>query len=155
LANAATGNDRNWYRPAEIWDDHLYRQLRRNLEGQSWADRREARFGRVCTILEYEVPLVRMVDHTFDDAVKAFTRINTLGVRLRRSGIESAKVAARHSGFMADEVAPFLDKFKNQSFTRLNVMHLFRACAFAARPDRRNRTRLHELQQLRATVRAL
>ena len=88
-----------------------------------------------------------MVDHSFDDAVKAFTRINTLGVRLKQSDIESAKVAARHSGFIADEVAPFLDKLKNQGFTRLHVMHLFRACAAVARPDGRNRTPLHELQQ--------
>ena len=147
LANAATKNDRNWYRLAEIWDDRSYRQLRRTLDVSGSADKREASFEKVRGILEYEVPLVRMVDHSFDDAVKAFTRINTLGVRLKQSDIESAKVAARHSGFIADEVAPFLDKLKNQGFTRLHVMHLFRACAAVARPDGRNRTPLHELQQ--------
>jgi len=147
LANAATRNDRNWFRIAELWDDHSYRQLRRNLDGGRAADKREARFERVRRILEYEVPLVRMIDHSFDDAVRAFTRINTLGVRLKKADIESAKVAARHSGFIAEEVAPFLDKLKHQGFTRLNVMHLFRACAFVARPDGRNRTPLHELEQ--------
>jgi len=143
LANAATRNDRNWFRVAEIWEDDAYRQLRRNMDGNCLADKREARFEKVRRILEYEVPLVRMVDHSFDDAVIAFTRINTLGVRLRKEDIQSAKVAARHSGFIADEVAPFLDKLKNQGFTRLNVMHLFRACAFVAKPDGRNRTPLH------------
>ena len=147
LANAATKNDRNWYRLAEIRDDHSYRQLRRTLDVSGSADKREASFEKVRGILEFEVPLVRMVDHSFDDAVKAFTRINTLGVRLKQSDIESAKVAARHSGFIADEVAPFLDKLKNQGFTRLHVMHLFRACAAVARPDGHNRTPLHELQQ--------
>ena len=49
-----------------------------------------------------------VLDHSFQDAVNAFTRINTLGVRLKREDIESARVAARHSGFMADEVTPFL-----------------------------------------------
>jgi hypothetical protein len=88
-----------------------------------------------------------MVDHTFDDAVRAFTRINTLGVRLKKEDIESAQVAARHSGFIADEVAPFLNSVRQQGFTRLNVMHLFRACAFVARPDGRNRTPLHELER--------
>ena len=83
LANAATKNDRNWYRLAEIWDDHSYRQLRRTLDVSGSADKREASFEKVRGILEYEVPLVRMVDHSFDDAVKAFTRINTLGVRLK------------------------------------------------------------------------
>jgi hypothetical protein len=147
LANAATRNDRNWFRVSDLWDDDLYRQLRRNLDGGRQTDKREARFEKVLGILEYEVPLVRMVDYSFDDAVDAFTRINTLGVRLKLEDIESAKVAARHTGFIADEVVPFLETLRNQGFTRLNVMHLFRACAFIARPDGRNRTPLHELEQ--------
>jgi hypothetical protein len=147
LANAATRNDRNWVRVAELWDDELYRQLRRNLDGGSNADKREASFEKVRRILDYEVPLVRMVDHTFKDAVSAFERINTLGVRLKKEDIESANVAARHSGFIADEVAPFLENLRQQGFNRLNIMHLFRACAFVAKPDGRNRTPLHELEK--------
>ena len=69
LANAATKNDRNWFRVSELLDDDTYRQIRRNLDGGSHADRREQRFEKVRKILEYEVPLVRMIDHTFDDAV--------------------------------------------------------------------------------------
>jgi hypothetical protein len=147
LANAATRNDRNWIRIAELWDDELYRQLRRNLDGGSTADKREARFEKVRSILDYEVPVVRMVDHSFKDAVLAFERINTLGVRLKKEDIESAHVASRHTGFIADEVAPFLAKLKQQGFNRLNIMHLFRACAFVAKPDGRNRTPLHELEK--------
>jgi hypothetical protein len=147
LANAATRNDRNWIAIAQLWDDELYRQLRRNLDGSGSADKREASFEKVRRILDYEVPLVRMVDHTFTDAVRAFERINTLGVRLKKEDIESANVAARHSGFIADEVAPFLEGLRKQGFTRLNIMHLFRACAFVARPDGRNRTPLHELEK--------
>jgi hypothetical protein len=147
LANAATRNDRNWFRVADILDEHQYRELRRNLNGGRHADRREARFERLRRILDYEVPLVQMINHSFDDAVLAFSRINTLGVRLKKEDVESAQVAARHSGFIADEVAPFLDGLKRQGFTRLNVMHLFRACAFIAKPDGRNRTPLHELEK--------
>ncbi|MGP8246411.1 MAG: DUF262 domain-containing protein [Bryobacteraceae bacterium] len=147
LANAATRKDPNWIRVSELWDDDLYRQLRRNLDGSRHADRREARFETLRRILDYEIPVVRMVDHSFDDAVRAFTRINTLGVRLKKEDIESAQVAARHSGFIADEVAPFLSRIRQQGFKRLNVMHLFRACAFVAKPDGRNRTPLHELQR--------
>lgn len=146
LSNAATRNDRSWFRVADLLDDDQYRQLRRNLDTGSHADKREARFEKVRRILEYEVPLVRMVNHSFQDAVVAFKRINTLGVKLKKQDIESAQVAARHSGFIADEVAPFLDGLKRQGFTRLNVMHLFRACAFVAKPDGRNRTPLHELE---------
>ena len=88
----------------------------------------------------------------FDDAVDAFTRINTLGVRLKVEDIESAKVAARHSGFIADEVVPFLENLRHHGFTRLNVMHLFRACAFVAQPDGRSRTPLHELERKRSSA---
>ncbi len=148
LANAATRKDRsNWLRIADLWDDTLYRSLRRNLDVGRYADKREARFEKVRAILDYEVPLVKMCEHSFDDAVNAFRRINTLGVRLKVEDIESAHVAARHSGFIADEVVPFLEQLTRQSFTRLNVMHLFRACAFIALPDGRNRTPLHKLEQ--------
>lgn len=80
LANAATRNDRNWFRLAEILEDSQYRSLRRNLDDRN-TDKREASFERVRQILEYEVPLVRMMNHTFDDAVLAFKRINTLGIK--------------------------------------------------------------------------
>jgi hypothetical protein len=112
-----------------------------------YADRREARFEALRRVLDYEIPVVRMVDHSFSDAVQAFERINTLGVRLKKEDIESAQVAAQHSGFVADEVAPFLEKLRQQGFKRLNIMHLFRACAFVAKPDGRNRTPLHKLEQ--------
>lgn len=147
LANAATRNDRNWFRVSEILDEHQYRDLRRNLDAGRNANKREAQFERVRNILQYEVPVVSMINHSFNDAVLAFKRINTLGVKLKQQDIESAQVAARHSGFIADEVAPFLDQLKRKGFTRLNIMHLFRACAFVAKPDGRNRTPLHELEK--------
>jgi Protein of unknown function DUF262 len=145
LANAATRNDSNWVRIADLWDDELYRNLRRNLDGSRIAISREASFEKVRRILDYEVPLVLMANHSFKDAVQAFERINTLGVKLKKEDIESANIAARHSGFVADEVAPFLDKLRTQGFSRVNIMHLFRACAFVAKPDGRNRTPLHAL----------
>lgn len=140
LANPPTTKDQNWFKLAEIWDDVLYRTLRQN---QSPA--REAEFERVRRILDYEIPVLKMVDHSFDNAVDAFSRINTLGVKLKAEDIESAHIAARHTGFIADEVSPFLKQLQDQGFTRLNVMHLFRACAFIAIPDGRRRTPLHEL----------
>ena len=147
LANARTMRERIWFRVAELWDDDLYLQLRRNLDASSVAEKREKKFEEVRRILDYEVPLVKMVDHSFDNAVNAFTRINTLGVRLKREDIESAYVAAKHTGFIADEVVPFLFELKSKGFNRMNIMHLFRACAFIALPDGRNRTPLHKLDR--------
>jgi hypothetical protein len=144
LANAATQKDVSWFRLAELWDDELYRNVRRNLTGAR-AEEREASFDRVRRILDYEIPVVKMVDHSFEDAVNAFRRINTLGVKLKAEDIESAQIAAKHSGFIADQVAPSLEDLRRQGFTRLNVMHLFRACAFIALPDGRSRTPLQEL----------
>ncbi|MBK7832647.1 MAG: DUF262 domain-containing protein [Gemmatimonadetes bacterium] len=147
LANAATRKDTNWIKVADLMDDDSYRHIRRTLPEGSRGVQREARFDAVRRILDYEIPCVRMIDHSFDDAVNAFTRINTLGVRLKREDIESARVAARHSGFIADEVSPFLAQVRKDGFTRLNIMHLFRACAYVAIPDGRSRTPLHELSR--------
>ena len=88
LANAATHRDPNWYHIAQIWEDEFYRNIRRNLV-DARGDSREEKFERVRKILRYEVPSVRMVDHSFEDAVDAFKRINTLGVKLKKEDIES------------------------------------------------------------------
>lgn len=152
LANAATRRDSNWFRVSDLFDDESYRQIRRTLPEGKKGESREARFDRVRRIIDYEIPAVRMVDHSFDEAVEAFARINTLGVKLKREDIDSARVAARHGGFIADEVSPFVDDLRRQGFERLNVMHLFRACAFVAMPDGRNRTPLHELSRKEVTT---
>src|SRR5229473_686313 len=51
LANAATRNDANWIRIASLWDDELYRNMRRSLDGTAAADKREAAFEKVRQIL--------------------------------------------------------------------------------------------------------
>lgn len=148
LANAATRQNPSWVRVAELWNPEDYRRLTLNLDSGSAMDRkRNDRYDRVRRILEYEVPLVRMIDHNFKDAVAAFERINTLGIRLKREDIDTARVASRHTGFIAENVAPFLKTINHKGFDRLNVMHLFRACAFVAKPDGRNRTPLHDLEK--------
>ncbi len=147
LANAVTRKDPKWFRVSDLWDDNTFRKVRHNLDGTPNGEKLEARLDDVRKILAYTIPVVRMVDHSFDNAVNAFTRINTLGVRLKAEDIESAKIAARHSGFVADEVVPFLKALHQQEFRRLNIMHLFRACAFVATPDGRNRTPLHEMKK--------
>lgn len=147
LANAATKKDSNWFPVSEILDDELYRQLRKSLPDGLKGERREAKFENVRKLMQYEIPAVHMRDFSFDQAVEAFTRINTLGVKLKTEDIASARVAAKHTGFIADEVAPFVAELKGEGFSRLNVMHLFRACAFVALPDGRSRTPLHELSR--------
>jgi len=149
LANAATRNlPEDWIPVAHLWDPDQYRQITRKLDSGSAADRKyEARFEKVRRILDYELPLVRMVDHSFEHAVEAFRRINTLGVRLKNEDIESALVASKHTGFIVDEVAPFLESLRQQGFNRLNIMHLFRACGFVAKDDGRDRRPLHMLEK--------
>lgn len=147
LANAATRRDPAWVRVADILDDDAYRQIRRALPEGSRGEDLERRFEKLRRVLDYEVPSVKMLDHSFEDAVDAFTRINTLGVKLKTEDIHSAKVAAKHTGFIADEVSPFVVDLQRGGFKRLSVMHLFRACAFIALPDGRTRTPLHELSR--------
>ena len=152
LANAATEKDRNWIRVADIWDQTRYRQLLRNSDGSSASERWEKKLEDVRNILNYEVPAVCMTGHSFDQAVDVFERINTQGSKLKNEDIQSAKVAARHTGFIAGEVVPFLKTLRDAGFSRINVMHLFRSCAFVATPDGRNKTPLHELESKEITA---
>jgi hypothetical protein len=145
LINAATRQDPNWTRVALLFDDDSWRDLRRELPGGSRGKKLEALYERVRGIRSYEIPVVLMVDHSFDDAVNAFTRINSLGVRLKAQDIASARVAARHSGLIADQIVPFMERIVVTGLNRVTVMHLFRVCAFVARPDGRTRTPLHEM----------
>ncbi len=145
LANAATSRDPAWVRVSELLEESSYRSIRRALPEGARGERKEGRFDKLRAILDYEVPAVRMVDHSFDETVEAFTRINTLGVKLKREDIESAKVAARHSGFIAEEIVPFLQTLRRSGYSRLSIMHLFRACGFVAQKDGRSRLELHQL----------
>ena len=144
LASSATQQDSNWFHVSHLLDDKTYRLIRRALPEGPHGQAREAKFDRVRRILDYEIPVVRMIDHSFEEAVDAFTRINTLGTRLKMEDIESARLAAQHSGFIPDEVIPFVTKLRSEGFSRLNAMHLFRACGFVAVPDGRMRP-LHRL----------
>lgn len=145
LVNATTRHEPSWTRVADLFDDPVYRELRRDLPGGKGGARLEEAYERVRLIRDYEIPVVYMIEHSFEDAVDAFTRINSLGVRLKKQDIESAQVAAKHTGLIADRVAPFAESLVSDGFKRLTVMHLFRVCAFLARPDGRMRTPLHEL----------
>jgi hypothetical protein len=141
-----------WVRIADLFDDGRYRQLTRELPSSRRGEVLQSKYDKVRSIRDYEVPVVRMVDHNFNEAVEAFTRINTLATRLKQQDIESARVAETHSGLISDDVVPFMRTIEDGGFSRLNVMHLFRACAFIARPDGRARTPLHELSRQEVDV---
>ena len=145
LTSATTHRKSCWFRVSELLDDSAYRQIRRDLRQDARGDAWEARLDRVRRVLDYEIPVVRMIDHTFAEAVEAFSRINTLGMKLKMEDLESAHVAAKHSGFIADEVAPFVSNLRQRGYSRLSAMHLFRVCGFLAASDGRTRTPLREL----------
>jgi len=147
LPNVATKHDPRWVHLADLFDDPTYRNLRRELPQGPRGAKLEQAFDRVRAILDYEVPVVTMIDHSFEDAVDAFTRINSLGVRLKQQDIEAAQVATHHAGLIADEVMPFMERISQDGFNRVNVMHLFRVCSFIAHPDGRDRTPLYKLSR--------
>ncbi len=144
-ANAATRKDFRWVRVSDAWDDDWYRRYRRNIPEDSRGKSIEARLERLRRVLDYEVPIIRMVGYSFKDAVESFKRINYYGVRLKTEDLQSAEVAAQHAGFIRRRVSPFLSELQKRGFDRLSATHLFRACAFVAHPDGRQRTPLHEL----------
>lgn len=146
--NAATRKDDRWLRVADVWDDEWFFRFRRNLPEDVRGRRTEHRLECLRAILDYEVPIVRMVGYSFTDAVNAFTRINSYGVRLGAEDIQSARIAEKHSGFIRKKLSPFIEDLNKRGFDRISATHLFRACAFIAHPDGRRRTPLHELDTL-------
>lgn len=144
-ANAATRKDNRWLRVADIWDDEWFFRFRRNLPEDAKGRSIEQRLECIRAILDYEVPIVRMVGYSFNDAVEAFRRINSYGVRLGAEDIQSAKIAEKHSGFIRKKLSPFIRDLDKRGFGGISATHLFRACAFIAHPDGRRRTPLHDL----------
>lgn len=144
-ANAATRRDDRWVRVSDAWDDDWYRRYRKNLAEDTKGKNIEARLDHLRKVLDYEVPLIRMVGYSFQDAVESFKRLNYYGVRLQTEDLQSAEVAAKHAGFIRKRVAPFLNELQKRGFDRVSATHLFRACAFVAHPDGRRKTPLQEL----------
>ncbi|MDC0673701.1 DUF262 domain-containing protein [Nannocystis sp. ncelm1] len=143
-ASASTRNDGQWVRVSDLWDSSRFREIRRSLPSKD-RDKVEDHIEKVRQILNYEVPYTEMEDYPFQDAVDAFQRVNTQGIRLRAQDLESAHVASKHTGFIRNEVVPLLKKLHEAGFERIHVTHLFRACGFLAHPDGRRKTPLHEL----------
>lgn len=146
LVNARLAKDPAWVRVSQLFDDDSWRDIRAELPSGTKGRKIEAAYDRVRAIADYEIPVVTMINHSFEDAVEAFTRINKLGVKLKTQDIENAKVAERHGGFISEDVVPFMDELDAAGLKRLSVMHLFRVCEFVARPDGRSRTPLYELK---------
>jgi hypothetical protein len=151
LTTATTRRSPNWFRVSEVFNDKSYLGIRRRLLENPRLQAWEAKLERLRRILDYEIPAVMMFDHSFDEAVEAFERINTKGVKLKREEIVSAHVSAKHSGFIAEEVVPFVSRLHERGFSRLDARHLFRACGFIAAPDGRIRTPLSELTSTQVT----
>jgi hypothetical protein len=106
-SNAASKNDHRWVRVSDAWDDEWFRAYRKKLSDSPADKRIEDRLEKLRSVLNYEVPIVQMQDYTFEDAVESFRRLNSNGVRLKASDLESAKVAGQHAGFVRKKVIRF------------------------------------------------
>lgn len=147
--NTATQRDPRWVRVDEVWDnDWFSRYMRTHLSDSSKDREIEQRLGRLRNVLDYEVPIVRMIGgYSFEEAADAFKRINSYGVRLTGEDLQNARVAAEHSGFIRQHLIPFLDTLNKRGFGRVSAIHLFRAIAFIAHPDGRQRTPLYKMER--------
>lgn len=143
--NAATRNNRQWVNVAEVWEDEWLSAHRKSLPENAEGRKVEAQLDKLKSVLDYSIPVVRMIGYNLAGAVEAFKRINSLGVRLGEADLKSAEIALKHAGFVRKQVAPFLMQLRNEGFDRVAATHLFRACGFIAKPDGRNRTPLHDL----------
>lgn len=142
VANAATRKDPRWVRVSDVWNERAYRDI---VRSRNLGDDQHKKLEVLKNTLFVSVATTEMNHHGFDDAVEAFSRLNSQGRRLSGADLESARVASKHAGFIRDEVVPLVEKLRSDGFGGLKVTHLFRACGAIARPDGRDRTPLQEL----------
>lgn len=84
-------------------------------------------------ILDYEIPMVVMHEHSLEDAINAFERINTSGTRLKSADISTAKLSFSHTGFVNKRVTPLIGWLRNKGFDRIYSSQLFMACSAIAK----------------------
>lgn len=98
-------------------------------------------------LLNREIPQVHLEGHNINEAIQAFERINTQGVRLKSTDIEVAELTVKHSGFVKASVQPYLDQLKSKGWERIYLSQLFMACEGIAEGGRKGdqRKRLHDL----------
>ncbi len=141
-ASAKMLKDPRWYSISHIWNDAEYREIVRE---HGLSDEEHRVLEGVRDILDVQLPIVEMCHEEFDHAVEAFVRLNKHGRRLSSADLESARVAAKHTGFIRDELSPFMREIWKSGLTGLRITHIFRACGVLARPDGRSRPPVHEL----------
>lgn len=146
--SATVRRDPVWVRLTELWSDawhQLVADLCEEHPDHAGALRRNVEQARA--ILDYEIPLVVMRGHSFQEAVEAFERINTLGVRLKLEDLQSAELAARHIGFIRGRVIPMLASLREQGLDRITTSQLYKVVAALARPEARKRPGLDQLDK--------
>jgi hypothetical protein len=125
-----------------VWNERAYRDI---VRLRDLSDAQHKGLETLRNTLFVNVATTEMNHHDFEDAVEAFSRLNTQGRRLSGADLESARVASKHAGFIRDEVVPLVEKLHAEGFGGLKITHLFRACGAIARPDGRDRTPMQEL----------
>lgn len=151
LATKTLKKDPGWFRVYDIFDDKTYRRIRHDLPQGVVGERIEASFEKVRKILDREISTEYMRNHSYDEVLEAFYRINTLGMKLKTIDIENARIALKHVGFIATEIIPFIEKINKDGFTKITNTHLFRICDSIASPDGRNNAPLLALDRKQVT----
>lgn len=154
LENAATRNSQEptLIPVSDIWGRNLM-ELTRRIDGAARNSKEEKLFEQrlqACRdLLNLEIPQIHLEGHTIGDAIQAFQRINTQGIRLKSTDIEIAQLTVRHSGFVKNAVQPYIDTLKTRGWERVYLSQIFLACESIAERGRRGdqRKRLHDLDK--------
>jgi len=129
IENPVTKKSKDWVHVNEILGDSD--DSRAILDGEKSKTCRD-RLEHLRGILNYEVPVITMVGHSFQEATNNFKRINMEGTRLKAFDACSAAIAATHKNFVATQFAPFVHRIHEKGFNGINQMHLFKICEFNA-----------------------
>ncbi|MFV3407526.1 GmrSD restriction endonuclease domain-containing protein [Bdellovibrio bacteriovorus] len=154
LENAATKKAMNPFHVpvSDIWGPRytkILKEIGDLTQIESKARQFEDRVASCRNLLYKELPQIHLEGHGIDDAIQAFQRINTQGMRLKSTDIEVAELTKRHAGFVKNSVQPYLNKLKSRGWDRVYLSQLFMACEGIAEDSVKSdqRKRLHDLSK--------
>jgi len=123
IRNRVTDNSGKWYLVSEVLNPKEYRQI-------NASDEILEKLARLHKIQDYEVPVIKMIGHSIEEAQEAFQRINQYGTRLKVGELYAASIATVHKNLIASKVTPLIGQLRKDGFSNIGHTHLFHACEF-------------------------
>jgi uncharacterized protein involved in tolerance to divalent cations len=98
IRNRITDNA-GYFHVSDVFDDNEYAVKRAES-----SDKMREILDRLRSIRDYEVPVIKMIGHTIEEAQEAFQRINQSGMKLKGADIYASSIATAHKSLIAEKL---------------------------------------------------